>query len=165
MRSEESLLDGAAAWEFLDLLVDKECWAIIAGAGTGSMVMMHFGEKIPLDKRVRNSKLSEDARNFDGEYTVFVQFAAWEILHADELVCNCYDDNTEGGDMLAGLDELLGKKVLRARMNAATGNFAFDFPGDLRLNVYCDDLDDDDCCYSFFVRGKHIGTAMCKAAP
>lgn len=89
----------------------------------------------------------------------------WEVFHLDESICDSTDDNTEGARMLSGLDQLLGKKVSRARMNATSGNFKLDFPGELCLAVYCDDLDNQDRCYGFSMAGKHLGTAMCKALP
>lgn len=161
MKDDDSPLNGADAARFLANLLDKECWGIIAGPGTGSMVILQFGEKILLDRPVRNDKLSELNRNFTGEYRVFIEHAEWEIFESKESICDSTEDNTFGGAMLAGLQKLCGKPVLDARVALKSANFSLYFPGDLCLAVYCNDLDVKGPCYSLF-GGDSNGVVMCK---
>lgn len=162
MEDCDSLLNGADASQFLANLLDKECWGIIAGPGTGSMVKLQFGEKILRDRPVRNDKLSELNRNFTGKYSVFIEHAEWEIFELNESICDSTDDNALDGAMLAGLNKLCGKPVLDVRVALKSASFSLYFPGELRLAVYCDDLDVEGPCYGLFCADSYKGTVMCK---
>ena len=98
--------------EILNKLVGIECWSVIAGKGTGSHVHVGFGAKIPREKPLRNTLLSEDERNFEPEFTLFVTEASWRVENDEAVLCTYTDENT--GKRYKHLKSLAGKKVVRA---------------------------------------------------
>lgn len=127
-----------------------ECWGIVAGEGTGSRVVLDFGKKIKRPKPLKNLKVSETARQFKGEYSIFVQDCSWR-LSADKLICSSKSQNDNDGEMVSGLNLLAGQRVLRVSIASNTYDLAVEFSEGYTLWLFCDcfDQESDGNNYSF----------------
>jgi hypothetical protein len=94
----------------LDTLRGKECWGFIGGPGTGSMITLDFGDKIPRKKAVSNPTLSSEQQKFQGEVVLFIQFAAWRIDFASSVICSSATPNNLDGPFGEGLRSILRKR-------------------------------------------------------
>jgi hypothetical protein len=138
-------------------LVSKECWRIVAGKGTGSVVSLQIGDKIPRKRRVDNPALPSDIQNFEGEYIVFVE-CVWRLDAVNEVICGAWNDNSEGGKMLKGLKRLVGQRVTSVTLGRPGFDLEIGFSNDLKLKLFCDqtnEIDNRDN-YMFFTPSEII---------
>lgn len=123
---------------FMHKLEGLECWAAMAGSGTGSMISFKFGDKIPRKRPLSNLKLAPEVRRFDGEFTLFVRGGAdWVVKNADQIVCTNNDSNEDGGTMLSGLALLTGRPVLSTNVSETLLEIELNFDGDLSFQMKC----------------------------
>lgn len=115
------------------------CWSIIAGAGTGSVVSLGFGRKVPRTKILTNPHLSEEQRHFDAEYSIFVE-CAWRLDARDQVVCGCWDSNDADGPMIRGLQRLRGEAVQAIDVSVPAFDLTVKYGSGLVLHVFCDQL-------------------------
>lgn len=134
----------------LSKLIDLDCWGIIAGAGTGSMITLDFGEHIRFDPPLRNQRISSELRNFHGEYSIFVEGCAWRLEKEEVIVCGSRDDEEFLGVELER--SLVGSKLTSAKLS----NWAFDldlsFHGGYVLRLFCDQTSTSDGLNNYSVR-------------
>ena len=82
-----------------DELIGVPCWGAACGVGTGSRLELLLGAQIERDRPVRNSHLSHDVRNFEGEFGLFVE-CAWRVERANSIIVGgSSDSNEEDGPM------------------------------------------------------------------
>ncbi|WP_459204474.1 hypothetical protein ACQVRV_18945 (plasmid) [Ralstonia pseudosolanacearum] len=149
--------------EFFGRIIGKKCWSIIAGAGTGSMMSLGFGEKIRRERSVRNTKLSPEQQDFMGEFVLFVKDSPWRIVNeSNETICSSDDSNEDGGPMLAGLNRLIGRSVVSVNIANDTGGLDLLFSDGLCVQLKgvdgLDGLDgfDTSDSYTLFYSGRAI---------
>ena len=130
-----------------------ECWACVAGRGTGSRVSLKFGGKIKRHNPITNPHISEEARNFEGEYGLFVKDCAWRI-EDEEKVLGCSESpNEPDGAMIKALSQLTHKKVVSVSLKYPSFDFSLLFEQGISLHAFCfsntvDELDS----YTLFTR-------------
>jgi len=61
------------------------CWSVMAGRGTGSRFTADFGEKLRRNVPLKNPRLSDDERNFQGEFALYVT-CAWRVDGLGEVI-------------------------------------------------------------------------------
>jgi hypothetical protein len=137
----------------LGFLVDKNCWAFSAGAGTGSMVVLDFGKKVPRTPVLTNPNLTEDQRRFTGEAFLFLQHAAWRLDSQTEIICGSTDSNELEGPMVHGLRRLVSTKAKAVYILSPFLDLLIEFEGGIVLTVFCDqtNLEDESDNYSLHV--------------
>ena len=128
--------------QFCKDLIGQECWSIVAGEGTGTMVSIDFGRKFPLKRPVNNRHLSYEQQHHSGEYSIFIQFAAWWVFENDEEIGGWEDHNSNDGVMVASLKRLVGKKVLEIDFYGKEYGFVITFEEHLKIRVQGVDYDD-----------------------
>ena len=138
--------------EALNRLVGQLCWGVSAGVGTGSVVDLKIGRKILRKIPVRNPHLGQLQRKYDSEYAIFIH-CVWRVDSKSKIVCGCWDDNTENGEMLAGLRRLVGSTITSVNVKNPAWDLDLTFSNGLVLRVFCDsvnlvDMDDN---YSVFL--------------
>ncbi|QDG73523.1 hypothetical protein [Janthinobacterium tructae] len=152
-----------SANEFYERLIGKDCWSIIAGPGTGSMVSFYFGGKIRRERPLKNSTLSLEQRQFDGEFVIFVKHSEWNVLHENEIICTSNDNNEKNGKMLYGLNILVGKSIVFARITNEYGGLNLEFSEGWFLNLIGIENNTDLDSYSLFHSGKLISNIVKKS--
>lgn len=118
-------------------LVSKKCWASVAGEGTGSTFTISLGKKIARKRPLKNQFLSEVSKLYDGEYSMYVQFASWRLDGAQRVICTSTDSNHNDGVMVHGLSKIVGRTVLCASLTKPGCDLILDFDRGYRLTVFC----------------------------
>lgn len=121
----------------LSELVGKECWSVIAGPGTGSMVTLAFGEKIRRTRPIKNPSLSEEQRQFEGEFVVFIKDAYWCLYQCGQQLCTSNESNEIDGPLLSGLRQLVGKPIISASVIDNRGAFELANDNGFCLKISC----------------------------
>jgi hypothetical protein len=146
----------------LKCLIGKECWSIIGGAGTGSNISLAFGEKVPKKRPLKNRSLTDEERNFNGEFSLYIT-CTWRIDSELEVACGCREDNSAKGPMLRGLQKLVNQRVISVCLSPPALDLSLTFENNLSLRIFCDQtsLDEDHDNYTFFLRTRewfNVGT-------
>ena len=118
-------------------LKGQVCWGFVAGAGTGSLLSLSLGGRVPRKAPARNPHLTDEQRMFDGELGLFVE-CVWRLDSASEVVCGAWDDNSADGPMLVGLRRLVGRAVTAVRTEGPAFDLRVDFGDSLTLRVFSD---------------------------
>lgn len=124
----------------LNSLVGQPCWGFVAGKGTGSVISLHFGNKLPLQQPIKNLHLSHDLQKYEGEIILFVQ-CVWRIDSEVEVICGCWEDNEKDGPMLSGLQNIVGQKVESIELSLPAWDLAVHFSNLITLRIFCDQTD------------------------
>jgi hypothetical protein len=127
----------------INQLIDKECWGIVAGEGTGSFVNLEIGEKIRRNKEIENPALETDVRQFEGQYSLSLE-CAWRLDSTEAVICGASDDNSKDGKMLDGLRLLIGRRISRINLSKPGLDLDIEFSKDLTLKVFCDQTNEND---------------------
>jgi hypothetical protein len=69
---------------------------------------------------------------------------AWRLQTTSEVLCGCWDDKEDSGQMRAGLDRLVGQPVRRALAVPPGWDLAVEFENGLVLRVFCDQTNDQE---------------------
>ena len=135
-------LEGNLKAEF-QKIIGEECWGIIAGTGTGSVVSIQIGNKIPRKKSLDNIALEQAVRDFEAEYSLHIE-CVWRLDSDHEIICGAWDDNSKGGKMLQGLNHLLGKQITRVTLLEPAWDFIIEFSNLFKFKVFCDQVNEED---------------------
>lgn len=124
--------------EHLTQLVGMPTWGIVAGAGTGSMVSLQFGDKRLRAKPLKNPCLDALTRNYEAEWSLFIKDAAWRLDSPEEVLCSSKSNNQAGAEMLKGLHQLTGAEVSEVQLFKPGGDLLLAFSNGLKLTLFCD---------------------------
>jgi hypothetical protein len=143
-------------------LIGKECWSVIGGAGTGTHISLDFGDKIPIKKPLTNPHLTEEERNFNGEFSFYIT-CAWRIESELEVISGCWEDNAKDGPMLNGLQKIINQKVIAVELSLPALDLKLTFENNFSLQIFCDQtsLEEGYDNYTFFLRTRewfNVGT-------
>lgn len=132
-------------------LAGKQCWGVIAGNGTGSFITLNIGNKIPLRTPLDNPTLDESVRNYEGEYSLYIE-CVWRLDSDNEIICGAWDDNSKKGKMLKGLKLLMGTQITQINLFEPAWDFTIEFSKKYKLKVFCDQINEKnaDDNYSLF---------------
>jgi hypothetical protein len=119
-------------------LSGKECWSFIGGPGTGSMMTLDFGRKVAKAVRLPNPMLSPDQQCFDGEISLYVEFASWRFESSTAVICSSTSSNQERGPMQAGMEQVVGRRVKSTDLTCPGLDLTIEFEGSLWLRIFCD---------------------------
>lgn len=135
----------------LNQIIGLECWGVVAGSGTGSIVDIQLGGRVRLHKRLRNSKLTDEQREFEPEFSIFIE-CVWRLDSESTIICGAWDDNREGGEMIVGLRQIVGSVISSVQLSIPAFDVLVGFSNGLTLKVFCDriNLTDADDNYSLF---------------
>ena len=118
-------------------------WVVIAGRGTGSMVSIDGGEKRRRRRAIKNPHLAPVAREFEGEWTLYIEHAAWRLDGPGGPLCDSDSDNGPLGEMVCGLNQMIGAHV-RSAEYTVPGGLVVTFSNGLRLSVSAERVTEGD---------------------
>ncbi len=146
----------------LQRMIGLQCWSIIAGKPSGSMVSFDFGRKILRNNPIANPELTDDQRNYIGEVSLFTYFCPWRIEAGDDIICSWNDDNSEDGPMLRALYRLLDEKVEHVELLRPGLDLNIHFSGSLVLRLFCDQTDEEEGAnnYVYFAPDKSYAVGI-----
>lgn len=131
--------------EFFVKVRGSKCWSIIGGAGTGSVISLRFGEKVRMERPLRNPGLSMEERIFDGERSLIV-YCDWR-LQTGNTILSTSQSITDGGDLAtSALDDVKNQLVSEIGFTSDVPDLRIRFESGITLSVFCDvnvgDLED-----------------------
>jgi hypothetical protein len=133
-----------ASQDHLNQLVGMVAWGVVAGAGTGSMVSLQFGEKYLRAKPVKNPTLDPIIREYEGKWSLFIRDAAWRLDSEEKVLCSSRSNNQAGAEMLQGLHQITNALVSDVRLSKPGGDLLLTFSNGLELTVFCDCMNEDE---------------------
>jgi hypothetical protein len=144
-------------------LIGKECWSIVGGKGSGSVISVYLGGKVLRSEYIDNPSLNEAARKFDAEYDLFVQ-CVWRLDSDKKIICGAWDNNSQNGRMLNGLNKLIGAKIVSVAVFEPAFDLIIEFSNSLKLKIFCDQTkgDEYDDNYSLFTPNE-IVSVVCNS--
>ena len=137
---------------FLDALlalIGQECWGVVGGEGTGSIISLKIGARTPRSKPVDNQHLSELVRQYNSAYT-FMIYCPWRIDSVAKVVSGSHMSNNNDGPMVSGFASICGQKVIAVTCSAPAFDVRLDFENQHTLVIHCSGIGmDEDECYAF----------------
>ncbi|NLD93288.1 MAG: hypothetical protein GX639_11545 [Fibrobacter sp.] len=129
-------------------MVEKKCWSVVAGKGTGSAVAIDIGGKIQRKKPLTNPYLTEEQRQYQCEYGLLID-CSWRLDSSIAVICSSKDSNEEGGVMLSGLKELINQRIVSVEVFMPAIDLQLHFDNEMTLKVFCDETNDVDMADNF----------------
>lgn len=130
-------------------LSGKECWGVVGGPGTGSVISLSIGEKYPSKNPSKNTFLSDLVRSNDSEYSLLVS-CPWRIEDSSEILCGSHHTNDNDGPYQSGFERIVGSNIIETYCSAPALDLRLDFSNGVALSVFCAEIGiDDDECYAF----------------
>lgn len=144
----------------LNALSGKLCWAVTGGKGTGSIITLDFGNKIPRKIPLQNQHISIEKQKFNAE-TSLVIYCAWRVDSAEYVLCGSNDSTEEDGVMLQGLKKIVGTHVQAVTVTFPGYDLSIEFNNGLTLHLFCTmmDAEVDGDNYVLFEDGYAFGVS------
>jgi hypothetical protein len=146
--------------EVLNRLAGLEAWSTFAVRGSGSHVSIHCGRRVPRARSLSNPSISEEARAHEGEWILFIQNAPWRLANAERVVCSWNSSNAPGGEMIAGLKQVEGRRIISARTRPPSHDLFIDFGGGWELVIFCERMDAEEHGDSYTLLGPGVAVTV-----
>jgi hypothetical protein len=136
----------------LGRLAGQVCWGTVAGAGRGSVLSLNIGSKLIRDVPVKNPNLSDEVRNYDPEYSLFIE-CSWRVNSKTQVLFGAWDENDVEGPKIQGLQALVNQKIRSVSCSEPAFDLEIVFENELTLRVFCDSTNDIDAAdnYALFL--------------
>lgn len=120
--------------EELSTLCGLACTEIVEGEGVGTAVSLSFGSVI---KRKNLETKRGNREVLMHQASVFIQDATWRLEDFNSVVCStAVDDNRSGSVLMLGLDRLLQKRLVEAKLCNTALDLILSFEESLTLLVF-----------------------------
>ena len=141
-------------------ILGEECWGVVGGEGTGSVILLHIGVRTLRAKPVRNPYLSDFVRRYDSAYTLRIM-CPWRIDSPTEVVAGSHMPNSNDGPMVKGFESICGKTVTSVSCSAPAFDLILKFDNLYSLVIQCSSIGwDSKKCYSFGTPAGHYVVAL-----
>ena len=135
-------------------LLGKQCWAVIGGEGTGTMVTLDCGAKIPRKPILKNSTLSDVERKYEGEIVIFIEMADWRLSIFGMERFSTLNPICDEQGMMEELRGLIGKTITNVSNLESWLRVLIEFDDGFCLEIFLEEADMDDDLYSFHFRDR-----------
>ncbi len=133
----------------LSALIGEECWGVVCGEGSGSVLGLDIGARTLKRKPTNNPHLSELVRLYDGAYS-FLVWCPWRIDADSKVVAASYMSNANNGPMVHGSQSICGQRIIAANCFTPAFDLRLDFENRHSLVIHCGGFGRDyEDCYSF----------------
>lgn len=130
-------------------IVAEECWGVVGGEGTGSVILLSIGAQIPRPRPLSNPHLSELCRHHEGAYSLRIM-CPWRIDSPSQVIAGSHMSNANDGPMVSGLEEICGEKIVAVICTFPGLDLTIQFENQRSLVIHCTEIGwDYDECYSF----------------
>jgi hypothetical protein len=129
-------------------VVGEECWSIIAGPGTGGVILLDLGPKLPREHELHNDTLTDEERMFESAYSIHV-WCSWRVEQAGVVVGSWVALPEDGWWDRSGLARIKGRQMTGFDLVAPIPDLRMNF-GDICLRTFADTLsvNEDDCAFT-----------------
>lgn len=139
----------------LSTLVGEECWGVVCGEGSGSVLGLHIGARTLKQKPVNNPHLSELVRRYDSAYSMLI-WCPWRIDSDSKVVAGSHMSNANDGPMIVGSQSVCGQRITALTCSSPAFDLRLDFENKHSLVIHCSAIGKDyEDCYSFGTRLGH----------
>jgi hypothetical protein len=129
-------------------LVGQICWRVVGGNGSGSMVTLHCGEKIPIVSSPPEAKKKLKFAD-KGEYCIFIQGCAWRLDHSKKMICT-WRENEE--TIAVRMKYLEGLRIIGIDILNEANDLRIQFEEEYVLTLFCDQLGGSDAMNNYSIR-------------
>lgn len=144
----------------LSSMVGQECWDVIGGAGTGSIISLRIGGYILFDKQLNTPHLSEAARQYDSIYALMI-LCPWRIDSPSAVLSASYMPNSNAGPMVNGFSAIRGQCIKALHCTGPAFDLRLEFENQNSLLIQCGGFDQDyEECYTFTNPDGHYTVSL-----
>jgi hypothetical protein len=134
----------------IDKIKGEVCWLALAGNGNGSMVTLHFGEKIERKQNYSDQKETISLSNrYKGQYCIFIKGCSWRLELEGKMLVSWRDAEEKMTRFLKSLEGLRVSDILVINM---MGDLRLAFDTGYILTLFCDQTDGADSMENYSVR-------------
>ena len=147
----------------LESMIGKECWAIVGGEGTGSVISVNIGARYPRDRSLHNPYVSELVRHFTAEYNLMI-YSPWRIESCNAVLCGGHHSNDIDGPYQTSFEQVINRKLIDVQCVSPLLDLRLFFEGGICLFVFfaligidegeCYWLGSNSCCYPIGFDGR-----------
>ena len=116
------------------------CWSVIAGEGSGSIVTINFGDQVERPQILSNPNLSEEEKKFVGEWSIYTSGSYWSLVVDGWMHVDATFDAQEIG---VRLKVLIGDYVVSLEKLKESGILVVKFKSNAYLAVFPSDPIDE----------------------
>jgi len=124
----------AEARKFLRKLKGERCWSVKGGGAASASLVLSLGEQVKRAHPLKNSTLSKEEREYEGEISVLVM-CGWRLHRRGKVVAG---DSTPQEARAKLLREIQGKRLEYCSLYQATGDLKLHFQGGTVLEIVAD---------------------------
>ena len=133
----------------LSALIGEDCWGVVCGEGSGSILGLSIGVRTLKRKPVKNPYLSEPVRLYDGAYSMLL-WCPWRIDSDSKVVAGSHMANANDGPMVNGSQSICGQRITGVTCSTPAFDLRLDFENRHSLVIHCGAIGKDyEDCYSF----------------
>lgn len=141
-------------------LIGEECWGVVCGEGTGSVLGLDIGARTLKRKPVNNSHLTELVRRYDSAYSMLV-WCPWRIDSDSKVVAGSHMSNTNDGPMVIGSKSICGQRITAVTCSSPAFDLRLNFENKHSLVIHCSANGKNyEDCYSFGTPLGHYGVDL-----
>ena len=130
-------------------LVGEECWGVVGGVGTGSIIRLSIGKKFLRDRPVENSHIGNEERMYSASLGFMIS-CPWRIENEFEVFCGSHHTNESHGPYKDGFNQIRGQKIIQIICENPSFDLSLKFENAVVLKIHCSSIGvDADECYSF----------------
>lgn len=126
---------GLALRTALEPLTNRECWSIIGGSGTGSVLTLGFGERVQ-GSLSSNPSLTIEERRYEPEFAVHVE-CAWRV-DTEQSVLFTWTQVGDPGIWAEVRDALRGRRAERITIDEPAADLTIHLSGHMIFKAFCD---------------------------
>lgn len=133
----------------LSAMVGEECWGVVGGDGTGSVIALSIGAQKRREKPVNNPHLSELLRQYESAYSMLL-WCPWRIDSDSKVVSGSHMSNANDGPMVTGTRSICGQRITAVNCSYPAFDLRLDFGNRHALVIHCSAFgNEDEECYTF----------------
>ncbi|MCY0911409.1 hypothetical protein [Massilia antarctica] len=144
----------------LSAIVGEECWGVVGGEGTGSVILLYIGARTLRPRSLKNPHLSDLVRRYDGAYSLRIE-CPWRIDSPSEVVAGSHMSNANDGPMVRGFKLICGQNITSVSCSGPAFDLTIRFENQHALVIHCAQIDwDYDTCYTFGAPAGYYKVAL-----
>ncbi|WP_147328081.1 MULTISPECIES: hypothetical protein [unclassified Duganella] len=133
----------------LSTLSGEECWGVVCGEGSGSVLGLNIGARTPKQKPVNNPHLSELVRRYDCAYSMLI-WCPWRIDSESKVIAGSHMPNANDGPMVVGSQSICQQRITGVTYSSPAFDLRLNFENRYSLVIHCSAIGKNyEVCYSF----------------
>lgn len=139
----------------LSAIVGEECWGVVGGEGTGSVILLHIGARTLRCRPRQNPHLPNLIQLYDSSHSLRIE-SPWRIESLSKVVSGSHMPNTNDGKMVKRLQTICGQRITSLICTAPAFDLKMRFENQYLLVTHSSAIGwDNTTCYSFGTPAGH----------